>query len=312
MQPSAYPFVVITGATASGKTRLGICLAREFHGEIVNCDALQVYRGMDIGTAKASALERVSLPHFMIDLRDPCEDFSAGDYQRQCREVLSQVKARGRIPFLVGGTGFYLRALIHGLFEGPGRSTELRERMRRIAARKGSAYLHRALSRSDPESARRIMPTDLSRIIRAYEIYLLTGKPMSFWHRQPTDHLEGFRWLKLAIQWPRQELYERINTRVEEMFQQGFVEEVRGLLERYPRDCHAFKAIGYKQIAQYHEGKLSLEQAKEETQRESRRYAKRQLTWFRADPEIVWLDPNPDENNLLAQARGTVQTFLGS
>lgn len=183
--------------------------------------------------------------------------------------------------------------------------------MRRIVERKGTAYLHRALARVDPEGAKRIAPADLSRIIRACEVYLLTGRPMSFWHEQPADPLEGFRWLKLAIQWPRPVLYERINARVEEMFKKGFVEEVRDLIERFPMDCQAFKAIGYRQIAHYLEGKMSQEEAIEEIQRESRRYAKRQLTWFRSDPEFVWVDAAPGEENILTQAREMVQALIG-
>lgn len=305
-----YPGIIIVGSTASGKTRLGLALAARFHGEIISCDALQVYRSMDIGTAKASAAERDRVRHHMLDLRDPGEDFSAGDYQRLARASLRAIRERGSLPLVVGGTGFYLRALIDGLFEGPGRSDSLRARMRRIIQRRGSRCVYRALGRVDPGAAARIAPADSARIIRAYEVYLLTGRPMSWWLSRPRDALYGFRWLKLGIALPRPLLYERINRRVEEMFEKGFVEEVGRLLARYPRDCQAFKAIGYREIAAHLEGTLSLQQAIEETQQESRRYAKRQMTWFRSDPSVVWLNGALDAETLEAEAECLVANFL--
>ena len=255
-------------------------LAAALGGEIISCDALQVYRHMDIGTAKPTPAERAQVPHHMIDLRDPGQDFSAGDYQRLAREALSAISSRGRLPFVAGGTGFYFLALMEGLFEGPGRSEKLRLRMRRIVDSRGAPSLHRALQRVDPASAARIMPTDVSRIIRAYEVHLLTGKTMSWWQNQPRDALRGYRSLRLGIHWPRETLYQRIDQRVEQMLHSGFVEEVRSLIEHYPRSCQAFNAIGYRQIAACLEEQSKLEQAVEETRRESRRYAKRQLTWF--------------------------------
>jgi tRNA dimethylallyltransferase len=307
---SEYPAIAVMGPTASGKTVLGEALAERFHGEIVTCDALQVYRYMDIGTAKPSAHGREKIPHHMLDLRSPCDDFSAGDYQRLGRDVLRTMAASGRIPFVVGGTGFYLRALIDGLFEGPGRSDELRTRMRRIIAGRGAASLHHALGRVDPEIAERLAPADAERIMRAYEIYLLSGRTMSWWQSRPKNRLAGYRWLKLGIRWPRKELYARIGRRVEEMFERGFVAEVQALVGRFPRDCHAFRAIGYRQIIAHLEGRSSLEQAIEDTERESRRYAKRQLTWFHADPEVLWLDATPGPDALLAQAGDLVARFL--
>ena len=298
------------GPTASGKTRLGLGLAARFHGEIVSCDALQIYRFMDIGTAKASFAERNRVVHHMLDLREPGEDFSAGDYQRKARECLEAIRRRGCLPFVVGGTGFYLRALMDGLFEGPGRSDSLRARMRRIVGRRGSHCLHRALDRIDPATAARLAPADSARIIRAYEVYILTGRPMSWWLSRPRNRLQGYRWHKLGIATPRPLLYERINRRVEEMFEAGFVEEVRGLLARYPRNCQAFKAIGYREIAAYLDGKLSLQEAIQETQQESRRYAKRQMTWFRSDPSVIWLDGALEEEALEAEAGKLVSEFV--
>ena len=303
-----YPVVVLAGPTASGKSRLALRLAQEFSGEILCCDALQIYRGMEIGTAKPTVAERALVPHHLVDLRDPTAEFSAGEYERAGREALESVRRRGRLPLVVGGTGLYLRALERGLFEGPGRSEELRARMRRIAARGGAARLHRALARVDPASGARIAPADLPRIIRAYEVYCQSGTPISRWHARATRPAEGFRWCKLALSIPRPELYARINARVDEMFERGFVDEVRDLLRRFPRDAPAFKAIGYRQVARFLEGALTLPEAMEEVRRQSRRYAKRQLTWFRAEADFIWLAG--DEAACLDQARGAIRDFV--
>ena len=304
--------IAVVGPTASGKSGLGIALARAFHGEIVGCDALQVYRKMDIGTAKVTLRERDGVAHHMIDVADPDREYSAGDYQRRARVTLREISERGRIPIVVGGTGFYLRALIDGLFEGPERSEEMRARMRAIIQRKGSNILHRILERVDPESAARIAPNDADRIIRACEIYFISGKNMSWWQSRPRDVLTGYRWLKIGIDIPRELLYQRINQRVERMFEDGLLEETRRLLEIYPATCPAFKAIGYRQAAECLAGHITLTQAVENTQMESRRYAKRQLTWFRADMEIIWLRAG-DESEAAAledQAMNTVRDFI--
>ncbi|NWG12902.1 MAG: tRNA (adenosine(37)-N6)-dimethylallyltransferase MiaA [Acidobacteria bacterium] len=307
-----YPAVAVVGATASGKSRLALTVASEFGGEIISCDALQVYRYMDVGTAKPTPAEQAAIPHHMLDLRNPGEDFSAGDYQRLARQALGLVARHNRLPVVAGGTGFYLRSLIDGLSEGPARSETLRQRLRRIVGRKGPACLHRILARADPRSAARISPADAARLIRAVEVLWITGTPLSAWQEKPRDALTGFRWLKLGIAWPRRELYRRIDGRVEEMFAGGFPEEVRFLLSRFPRDAHAFKAIGYRQCAIYLDGTWTLEQAIEDTQRESRRYAKRQLTWFRRDPGIVWLDGTEDFASLSGRASELVRGFLAA
>ena len=303
--------IAVVGPTAAGKSRLGITLARAFQGEIVGCDALQVYRQMDIGTAKVTPEEREGVPHHMIDVSDPDCEFSAGDYQRQARLSIGEISGRGRLPVVVGGTGFYLRALIDGLFEGPERSEELRARMRAIIQRKGSKVLHRLLERTDPESAARIAPNDADRIIRACEIYLVSGKNMSWWQSRPRDALTGYRWLKIGIDIKRELLYQRINLRVERMFENGLVDEARRLLEIYSATCPAFKAIGYRQAAEYLAGQITLAQAVESTQMESRRYAKRQLTWFRADREIIWLraENDPEIDALADQAISIARDF---
>lgn len=266
---------------------------------------------MDIGTAKVPAADRGEVPHHLIDVRDPDQDFSAGEFMQYGRAALQSISGRGRMPFVVGGTGFYLRALIDGLFEGPGRSEETRKRIRRILARRrGQERIRFALERIDPEAAALIQPADMERTIRALEVFLVSGRPMSGWQRQPRDRLQGFRWLKIGIAWPREQLYGRIDRRVDEMISGGLVEEVRGLHERYPAGLHAFKAIGYRQILACLEGVISLETAVEETKRESRRYGKRQLTWFRSDREIVWLDGSAGQQQVIQEASGRIKRFL--
>jgi tRNA dimethylallyltransferase len=304
------PGIAILGPTASGKTRLALSLAHQFRGEIVSCDALQIYRGMDIGTAKASKADQELVRHHMMDIRDPGQDFSAGDYQRTAREAIQGIHKRGHVPFVVGGTGFYLRALIEGLFEGPGRSEELRTRMRNIIRRKNPAVLHRALAKIDPLSASRIARTDAERIIRAYEVYLLTGNTMSSWQLQPRDALIGYRWLKIGVDVPRKQLYEQINQRVVEMFEHGLLDEVRELLQKFSEQAHAFKAIGYRQAIDYLGDRVSLPQAIEETKKESRHYAKRQLTWFRSDHKVIWLDGNLGAARLEERAAELILEWL--
>ncbi len=304
------PGIVILGPTASGKSRLAIALALQFGGEIVSCDAFQIYRQMNIGTAKVSPADQELVRHHMLDVQNPDCDFSAGDYQRMAREIIGDISRRRHLPFVVGGTGFYLKALIDGLFEGPARSEELRARMRNIIRRKGSQILHRALRRVDPCSASRIADKDAERIIRAYEVYLATGKTMHWWQQQPRGRFHGYRWLKIGIHIPREELYERINARVDVMFQSGLLEETRALLNQYSRTSQAFKAIGYRQAADCLEGALPLDQAIEETKRESRRYAKRQMTWFRSDPEIVWLNGQGDAAEIQQNAASLIARFL--
>lgn len=307
------PAVAVVGPTASGKSRLGIVLARAFKGEVVGCDALHVYRKMDIGTAKVTLRERGDVPHHMLDIAEPDREFSAGDYQRQARTALREISGRGRLPVVAGGSGFYLRALIDGLFEGPERSEKLRAGMRAVIRRKGSGALYRFLERTDPESAARIAPGDAERIIRACEVYLVSGKNMSWWQSRPRNVLTGYRWLKIGIDMPRELLYRRINLRVEMMFENGLLDETRRLVEAYPATCPAFKAIGYRQAAGYLAGSVTLGQAVESAQTESRRYAKRQLTWFRADGEIIWLRAENDyETDALdAQAESIVRGFIG-
>jgi tRNA dimethylallyltransferase len=308
--PNECPGIIIVGPTASGKSRLGISLAVRFQGEIIGCDALQLYRRMDIGTAKVSASDRERVPHHMLDILDPSEDFSAGAYLRAARKSLEEICKRGNLPFVVGGTGFYLQAFLDGLFDEPAKEETLRVRMREIIKRRGTKILHRALERIDPQSASRIEEADGERIMRAYEIYLASGHPMSWWQQQPRNALRGYYWLKLGIHVPRTELYERIDNRVDEMLQNGFLEEVQSLLALYPRNSPAFKAIGYRQIVDYVDGKQSMEQAVADIKMESRRYAKRQMTWFHRDPDIQWIEDPGEAAKLDTTAAALVKKFL--
>lgn len=305
-----YPGIVIVGPTASGKSRLGTDLALLFRGEIISCDALQLYRRMDVGTAKVTAAERKEVPHHMLDILEPNEEFSAGAYQSAARKSLEEIRKRGRIPFVVGGTGFYLSALLEGLFDGPSRNEILRSRMKRIIDRKGPEVLYRALRRIDPLSADRISEADGERIIRAYEMYLVSGRTMSWWQQQPRNALKGYRWLKIGIHSKRENLYKKINSRVDEMFNSGFIDEVRTLLGMFPRRSPAFKAIGYRQVLDYLDGRVVLEEAVEETKKESRNYAKRQISWFRRDTRIKWIEDGEQYERLLSEGSRLIEAFL--
>lgn len=282
--------VVILGPTASGKSALGIRLATQLAGEIVVCDSTQVCRHFDIGTAKVAREEQRGIPHHLIDLVEPDEVFTAGEYRRQALVVLEELRRRGKLPILTVGTGLYLRALLEGLADAPARSDELRERLRQRAVRHGPAHLHRILRRLDPAAAARIAPRDAQKLIRAIEICLLAGKPVSEIHRAGRPKLEGFEVRKLGLLPPRAALYARIEARVDDMIRLGWLGEVQRLLARgIPSAAKPFQFIGYSQLREHLEGKLTLEQAVREIQQATRRYAKRQITWFRKEPGVHWL-----------------------
>jgi tRNA dimethylallyltransferase len=238
------------------------------------------------------------------------EEFSAGDYLRAARAALAEARSRAALPLVVGGTGLYLRALLSGLFDGPGRSDALRDRLHAIAGRGGLGRLHRALARVDPAAAARIPPADRPRIVRAYEVWLATGRPLTAWQDRGRAPLAGFRWLKLAVAWPRPELYARIDARVDAMFAAGLVEEVRELAARHGWEAPAFKAIGYREVADYLRGRRPLAAVVEATKQASRRYAKRQSTWFRTEPDLHWIDGTRGEDGVYAEARVRIEAFL--
>ncbi len=302
--------VAVVGPTGSGKSELGLRLAEEFDGEVVNCDSLQVYRWFDIGTAKLTCAERRGIPHHLIDVANPDEPFTAGEYARRARQVIREIAARNRLPLVVGGTGLYLRALVDGLFPGPTRDDELRGRlMEREARRPG--FLHRMLRRLDPEAARRIHATDRHKLVRALEVCLLTGRPLSRWFASGREALTGFRVLKLALNPPREELYRRLDERCARMFAAGLIEEVRRILAMgYPPTIKPLQAHGYRQALQVLRGELELRKALYYAQRNTRRYAKRQWTWFRHEPGVVWLNGFGDEPETQRAAADLVRRFL--
>ena len=307
-----YPLIAIVGSTASGKSDLALFLAETFSGEIVNYDSVQIFRHLNIGTAKPTSEEQRRVPHHMIDIRDPTEIFTAGDYQREARRVLDDIRQRGKLPILVGGTGLYLRALTEGLFNGPARSLYWRNRLEIIAERKGRAYLHRILSRLDPAAALRIGERDKPKIIRALEVRLETGKALTqHLGEKPRQPLVGFKIWFVGLSPPRHDLYCRIDERVRRMFRAGLVDEVRHLLARgISPSAKPFEAIGYRHVL----ADLDSCNAGEETiriiQRDTRRYAKRQMTWFRKQPDVRWFDGPGDSEQIKNNVRQFLQPFL--
>jgi tRNA dimethylallyltransferase len=281
--------VVLLGPTASGKTALSLAIAKRFHGEIVSCDSVAVYRDFEIGTAKPTAEERALVPHHCVDIVSPERDYSAGDYQRDGRAAIAEIAARERLPIVTGGTGLYLRALLEGLFDGPQRSEPLRARLRRSAARHGAGWLARLLGRLDRAAAERIHANDTPKLIRAIEVSLEARRPITEAWTAGTAPLTGYRILRIGLAPERAALYRRIDARALAMFERGLVAETERLMARYGADRRIFDALGYRQARQLLAGELSETQAIEAAQRGHRNYAKRQVTWFRREPEVRWL-----------------------
>jgi len=302
------PAVLLLGPTGSGKTALSLALAERFDGEIVSCDSVAVYRGLDLGTAKPTPEERARVPHHLIDVADPDEPFTAGEYSRRARAALREIADRDRLPIVTGGTGLYLRALTEGLFAGPARHEELRERLRRSAETRGSTWLHRILNRLDPASAARVHANDTPKLIRAIEVCLAARRPMS--QMLERDPLMGFRLLRIGLNPPRAGLYERLNRRCAEMFAAGLVEETRGLFERYG-PIKALDSLGYRQAQLVLDGSLGVEEAIKAAQQGHRNYAKRQLTWFRREPDVQWLEAFGDDPDTLTRAVEIVNSIPG-
>jgi len=282
--------VAILGHTASGKSALGIAVARRFGGEVVACDSTAVYRGFDIGTDKIPVSEQRGVTHHMVDVAGPTEDYSAARYARDAEAAIRGVTLRGRLPVLVGGTGFYYRALTRGLFPGPGRDAALRDRLRRVSSRRSVEYLHRWLGRVDPPSARRIQPRDEKRIVRALEVYCLTGRPLTEHFAATRAPLADYEVVAFALRLPPEDTAARVARRVDDQFARGIVGEVRGLLaEGVPPDAHPFTGLVYRQIREMLAGVRDEAATRALIVQENRRYARRQLIWFRKEPNLQWI-----------------------
>ena len=303
------PLVAVVGPTASGKSALGVWLAERLGGEVVACDSTQLYRGFDIGTAKPGESERRGIPHHLIDVLDPGDEATAGGYREMALAVLADLRIRKRLPVLTVGTGLYLRALLEGFADVPQRSEELRERLRASAEEHAAGHLHRVLKRLDPEAAKKIAPGDEQKLIRAIEVCVLTRKPISEVHRSGRTPLQGWRVVKVGLMPPREQLNERIHARMDAMLKRGWMEEVQALLESgLAENAKPFHFIGYRELRAVLRGELALEVARAAIQQATRRYAKRQLTWFRKETGVQWFPGFGDD----AALQASVIDWLGS
>ncbi len=282
--------VAILGPTATGKSALGIALAQRLNGEVVSCDSTAIYRGFDIGTDKVPDAERGGIPHHMVDVADPTEEYSAARYAREAAAVIRDITVRGRLPVLVGGTGLYYRALTRGFFPGPSRDTALRDRLDAVARARGPERLHRWLARVDPASAERIQPRDLKRLVRALEVYLLTGRPLTEHFAETESPLPDYEVPAFALQIPAEATVERVARRVDAQFERGLLDEIRGLLAAgVPPTAHPFTGLVYRQALEHLEGVRDERATRELIVRENRRYSRRQLIWFRKEPNLHWI-----------------------
>jgi tRNA dimethylallyltransferase len=288
---SAPVVVAVLGPTAVGKSTLAIALAQRFGGEIVNCDSTAVYRGFDIGTDKVPASERDGIPHHLIDIVEPTGEYTAAQFARDAARIIREIQARGRLPFVVGGTGFYYRALTRGLFPGPGRDAALRARLEALAARRGAPFLHRMLGRRDPESALRIQPRDLKRLVRALEVLFLTGRPLTAHFAETESLIAGMRVLAIALRQPAEATAARVAARVDQQFARGLLDEMRGLLARgVPEQARPFGGLVYRQALEHLHGVRDEATTRALIIQENRRYARRQLIWFRKEPNLRWFE----------------------
>ena len=303
--------LAVLGPTASGKSALGLALAERHGGEIINCDSTAVYRGFDIGTDKLPVEARRGVSHHLIDIADPTDVYTAAQFARDAAAVIRDVHGRGRLPVLVGGTGFYYRALTRGLFPGPGADDRLRARLDRVAMRRGPERLHRMLARVDPESAARIMPRDRKRLVRALEVYLATGKPLTAHFATTASPIADCRVTAIALRLPPALTAERVARRVDDQFARGIVDEVRGLLARgVPPDARPFGGLVYRQVMEMLRGVRGDAETRALIVQENRRYARRQLIWFRKEPNLRWFDgPGERADTLQRVEAALVETF---
>ena len=295
------PVLAIVGATATGKSALAMALAERLSGEIVNADALQAYRGFDIGTAKPSRADRERVPHHLLDILDPHETYSAGKFARRAREAIAEIRERGGVPIVVGGSGLYQRALFAGISPIPPGDPRVRSELRTRLAHEGLDSLHAELARLDPRTAARLSARDSQRVLRALEVALVSGRPLSSWIAEQPFGNQGIAAIRVGLTLPRSILYDQISGRVARMIVAGWKDEVAGLLRRgLSADLPAFQAIGYRQIVRHLEGEASLEQAVAEIVKDTRRFAKRQETWFRKEPDVTWFSALEDTERCIA------------
>jgi tRNA dimethylallyltransferase len=300
--------VAVLGPTATGKTSLALALAEEYGGEIINCDSTAVVRGFDIGTDKVSVADQRGIVHHLIDIAEPTEEYTAARYARDAAAAIADIHARGRLPILAGGTGFYYRALTRGLFPGPGRDAELRGRLEGVAARRGVEHLHRMLARVDAESAHRIQPRDLKRIVRALEVFFLTGRPLTAHFAETASPLADIDVLPIGVRLPASEISARVTRRVDEQFERGLLDEIRALLARgVPETARPFGGLVYRQALEHLHGVRDEAATRALIAQENRRYARRQLIWFRKEPNLVWLDGPGEAPSTMAAASRLLQ-----
>ncbi|HZP47399.1 MAG TPA: tRNA (adenosine(37)-N6)-dimethylallyltransferase MiaA [Vicinamibacterales bacterium] len=298
MTPS---LLAVLGPTATGKSALGLALAERYGGEIVNCDSTAVYRGFDIGTDKVMPADRRGIPHHLIDIVDPTAEYTAAQFARDAAAAVRDIHARGRMPIVVGGTGFYFRALTRGLFPGPAADSALRARLAAVAQRRDVTFLHRMLKRVDAASARRIQPRDLKRIVRALEVYCLTGRPLTEHFADTTAPLPGVPVIAVALRLPADRIAERVARRVDEQFARGLLDEVRALLARgVPETARPFGGLVYRQVLEHLHGVRGEAETRALIAQENRRYARRQLIWFRKEPTLTWFDGPGDAASTIA------------
>jgi tRNA dimethylallyltransferase len=305
--------VAVLGSTATGKSALALTLAERFGGEIINCDSTAVYRGFDIGTDKVSLADRRGVPHHLIDVvDDPTEEYTAARYAREAAAAIHDIHARGRLPILAGGTGFYYRALTRGLFPGPGRCAPLRQRLEDLAARRGVPFVHRMLARVDPPSASRIQPKDLKRMVRALEVFYLTGRPMTEHFAETASPIPEVRVTGIAVRLSAAAISARVTRRVDEQFERGLLDEIRALLARgIPETARPFGGLVYRQALEHLRGVRDEPATRALIAQENRRYARRQLIWFRKEPDLTWLEGPGESPATIAAASRLVESVRG-
>lgn len=290
--------LVICGATGSGKTSLALDIATQYPLEIISADSRQVYRRMDIGTAKASVQEQQIARHHLIDVIDPDEEFSVANFVERARPLIDEISARGKLPCIVGGTGLYIDALLGGMADLPSADEALREGLHRLEEEAGSGTLHRQLEQVDPEAALQIHPRNTVRLVRALEVCQLSGRKFSELKNEHSFADRPYRTLKLALDYPRETLYQRINERAQIMLDAGLVAETQGLIGEYSNDLKALQTLGYREVCRYLKGEIDVSQMIDDIRKYTRHYAKRQLTWFRKDKEIIWVDSSFESGNV--------------